>query len=642
MAIENIRYLPANRELERVREAGAPPRLLKALAEYMMGPRADIMPRKGSDEGPQAVRQYRQQRPYVDGKDSLLIKEQRLNLPGYDLLALANRDDIVFSIRRTLKNAIGELDWKIVPDLDKIKDDLKNFKTVVEVNLAFPGFELRYQPQAISNEFFVRASGALRDILRDEMPSLDPTAGPDVLGQQQKDALPQRLREFFENCLAYHEAIAGQHAQRVHAFFEHPNPSAESSFRALLNKMVDDITLYDAVALVKNATDTGALGELYTLPADQIRLYRRKDLRTPQPPLVAYDWYDDGGIRAVYNNAEIVYMMANEQPDGYGKPPVEVVLEQMVGSLYGDAYLQDWFANNNMPPFVFDLGPGVMQSERDAIEEAWDQRVRKGKHRGIFIATKEGVKGFVPLSVQSNKDADVIELLKHWAARKCAAWGLSLNDIGFTEDLHRTTSETQAELTQSRGVNSLAITLQGYLNGEVVKGSMWVRDKDDPTCMEGRLVPVFPGMSDVLFKFITDKKEQKIEDAQRAAVLVDGGVLTRNEVRHEMGLPPREGGDVLAIATAPGMKVEDLALIPVPQQQQPEGQGPGEEDGGTPGAIGGTAPPPPHPPRPAVAGSGSNGQRGKPSQSTSGDGDGDVEKRLAKYRDVLAKALEEN
>jgi Phage portal protein len=544
--------------------------LMKAARRFgalLGGPtRQDLEPRKGAADTArlQTIQATRQR----TGQERD-VQERRFVISPNQIKALADQDDIIFSIRRTLRNAIGKLGWKIVPDLDGIKADLTRWAASVAANVALPGLDIEFTPQAISADLYVKAIGPLRDLIVDLL--LNEGVPQDRLASN------PRYRQFFQNLVSAHEAIAMGHIQPVHDLFNKPNPSAESSFRAFLNLVVDDITLFDAAAVIKNPAMNGrTLGEIYTLPGEQIEIYRNKDRSTPQPPFIAYHWMVEGQIRAVYNNDELVYLMANPQQNGYGKSAMDVLIEQMVGSRYADAYLVDWYQNNNMPFFVFDCGPQVGQEDRDAIEVAWDNRVSKGRHRGIFIANKEGVKGFMPLPPTTNKDMEVLEQLKFWANRKCAAFGLSLNDIGFTEDLHRTTADTQADLTQSRGVESMGDLVESYLNGEIVKGDMWVRDDpENPESLEGREVPCF-AYRDVKFEFFTDESQQRLQKATMMAPLVMSGIASTNEARHELGYQPAEGGDELVNFTAGGIRVRDLPELPGPQQQAMGG----EDEGG--------------------------------------------------------------
>lgn len=211
----------------------------------------------------------------------------------------------------------------------------------------------------------------------------------------------------------------------------------------------------------------------------------------------------------------------------------------------------------------------------------------KGHYRGIFVGMKEGVKGFMPMPTTPDKTDTTLARLTYWANAKCAVFGLSMNDIGFTEDLHRTTAETQAELTQSRGINSFANIIQGYFNGEIVKGRMWVRDDpENPDSFDGKSMPCFQ-FSDVKFEFEQSTPTQRLEEATAMLAFVESGSMCINELRKELRLPPIPGGDVYALAASAESftRVDALDSLPteiappMPEQPMPgeEGQ-PGEEE----------------------------------------------------------------
>lgn len=524
-------------------------------------PRRNLEPRKGGTlAGLQPMRAY--------GADPTRRPDPpNFLMPVPALRNLAERDDIIFAIRRTLRMAIGEMKWRVTPDLEAVKSDLKRWHTTMLANIAMPGLSLEFTPQALSAQIYVHAHGELRSILMD------------ILSKGEDPQNHRRLHDFFENILAAQDAIAQDHIAPVEALFNKPNPSSESSWRALMSIILDDMTLFDAAGVVKNVTLDGKLAELYTIPGEGIRVYRMRDNSTPVPPEVAYDWVDSTKVRAYFNNDELVYFMANPQQNGYGRSPLLSLVQKMAGAIYADAYMLDDFANNNMPFFAFDLGPNVSQYEKDAIENAWNNKVVGGRFRGIFMANKEGVKGFIPMPTPQDRTDSTIERLKFWANVKCACFGLSLNDIGFTEDLHRTTAETQAELTQSRGIYSFAKILEGYINGEIVKGRMWLRDDpEDETCMSGKSVPCYP-FSDVKFEYERASPMQRLEEAKEMMPFIATGAVSINEVRKLMLLPPVPGGDEFVTSISSPILVDKLADIQTqqPQQSQDGKSMPGEE-----------------------------------------------------------------
>ncbi len=557
----------------------------RRISEFMAGPRT-VEPRKGAT--PIANPQLLDRRTDGDNKRTT----RTMAMPARQYRMLAEADDIIVAIRRTLRFAIGELPYKIVPDIDAVKADLKAWQTIVELNLAMPGMDLHFEPQALSQEFFTGAAGALRDVLRDEFEAAQDSDDDDA------DALENNahLRAFFENCVAVHNVKAEQHAARVRELFESPEPSnPNSSWRAFTDRIIDDLTLYDASAYVKNPQVSGrGIGEMYTLPGEEIRRYRMRDESTPIPPGIAYDRHRNDQLLAIYNSLELGYLAANPQADGYGKSPIESLLNLMMASLYGDAFTLDFFANNNAPRGVFDLGPNVDQPERDAVEERWNNLARAGLRRIMFVSNVEGVKGFIPMPQESNKDSEIKDLQLAWANRKAAVFGLGLGDIGFNQDLHRTTAETSHDNAQSRGVNSLAKVIEQSMNLNVVRGMMWIRDNpDDPSDTRGTAVPIFP-FRDVKFAYSYADPAGDDDDADPQVKLLGSGILSINEVRKERGQPPVPGGDVHTLTSGGSLiKVADLKALPPPQAPPDPSADPAA--GGPPGA-------PPAGPQPSAGG----------------------------------------
>jgi hypothetical protein len=527
------------------------------IAAFMAGP--TIEPRKGA-------------RPLVNPmRIDAQYRDDRVVRPNRQYRELAESDDIIVAIRRTLRFAIGELPWQIVPDIAGIKADLQSWQTIVELNLAMPGMGLHFAPRAISMDFFTRASGALKDILREESEAAE-ASGDDSIENN------ERLRAFFENCLAAHNVVAQQHAERVNDFLDAPEPgNPATSWRAFSDRIIDDLTLYDSAAFVKNPLMSGAaLGELYTLPGDQIRLYRCPDLSTPRPPAIAYDHHVNDKTISVFNSLELGYVVCNPQADGYGRSPISVLMSLVMASLYGDNYTLEFFANNNAPAGVFDLGPNVDQPERDAVETRWNNLARQGMRRIMFVSNVEGVKGFIPMPTTTNKDSEIKELQLSWANRKCAVFGLGLGDIGFNQDLHRTTAETSHASAQSRGVNSFAKILAQAINLNVVRGMMWVReDPENAANLAGTAVPVFP-FSDVTFEYNYDDPADDDAQTDPQTKLLTAGVLNINEVRKHRGQPPIIGGDVHTMLSGGTLiKVADLKKLAPPAAAPAAGGGPG-------------------------------------------------------------------
>lgn len=522
-------------------------RISKGVSHVMSGPTVNE-PRKGVASP--SVSNV--ERGYLDG--DRVVRPSLLAVSN--LRALAERDDVIVSIRRVLRNSIGELKWKIVPDIVAIESDIKRWKSTVEINLAMRGeMKMHFEPQAMSREFFEGATGILQNLLVEEA--------------QEEDAdfaTSHRLHAFFENILAAHNVIAESHVAPVQQLFEQPNSS--DTYRSFMDQIVDSLTLYDAAAIVKNPMlEEDRIGEIYLIPGEDVRIYRRADRQQPFAPDIAYDWSTNDKILAFYNALELCYITANPQSNGYGRPPLEALVSAMLASLSSDEYLLDFFMNNNVPAGIFDLGPNVDQGERDAVEKQWNNDIRKGLRRIKFVSNMEGVKGFMPMPSPTMRDNEQIALFDMWVKRKTGVFGLSPNDIGHTQDMHLANSEQQATLTQARGIDSLARIIENHLNTSIVKGTMWRRtDPLNVKDMTGRPLPVFP-FKDVRFEFVTGERDEDNDTSTRDKTYFDMGVLSINEIRKHRGMPAIPGGDEHVVTQQIIMRVEDFPQIPVPTQQ---------------------------------------------------------------------------
>jgi len=462
------------------------------------------------------------------------------------LKQLANTDPITWAIKATRKTQITQTKWEIVRDTEKIELELDRWHTTITNNLNPWGFEEAFHPLLINRDLYVKASNDLKNILR---------AGVDNAVKK------QQLKWYFESLKRKVRQDAEEHAHIVHKIFEKPNNSETPTFRQFLELLVDDILTYDAGVIVKNSNSLGELSEMYLLPGQDVKLYRNPDRTVPQPPEYAYVWEDQGLLRAEYTRDEIIYLMSNPQQNGYGMSPIEVAAYIITASLFADEYNIDFFKHSNVPPAIFDLGKNITPEQRKNFEALWDNEVSgHGLHKMMFISGGEDPK-YIPLAAQTARDMQMMEYLKWTLSIKCACFQISPQDISFIQDFHRTTAETQKELTKERGIKNLLSLLETYFNTEIVK-------------------KCFP-FQDCKFQWqgidLTDENLQSSIDERDIRM----GVISRNDRRKRLGMPPVDGGDTILVETTQGsVRIEEL--MP-PEEGQEEEETPIEQaQGGAP------------------------------------------------------------
>jgi len=461
-----------------------------------------------------------------------LERSRPVVLGNRDLARIANTDPIVWSIRRTLRQLVVQQKWDVVPDIDVVREELQRWREIEQSNLNPFGVTLRFESRDLPPKY--RAIG--EELLRRRW-----TAGLSHAGKV------RRIAEIFETL----ERIVVQDQlpfiNQVRRLLERPNADAETSLRALLDRVVDDLCVFDAAAMVKNLSRSGeSIAELYELPGNEIVRYRNDDRSTPRPPQPAYLWRVDEAAVAQFTNDELIYLMMNPQQDGYGMSGIEAAIYIIIGSLTADKSNIDLASLAVMPPAIMDLGPNVGEAQRVQFHNRFLQEMLgPQKHRYGTIAGFEDFKLHLLRDRGSSFDMGLSRFLSYCIAVKCMCYGLSPQDVGVVLDFHRTTAEVQAELSKSRGVRAVFSLLESYVNGELVK-------------------PMVPG-GRVKFGFNDLEEHDPVKQQQVDAGDLRAGIINRNERRDHLGMPPIPGGDVYTIESGMGLIPEEKLIDYVDQ-----------------------------------------------------------------------------
>ena len=397
--------------------------------------------------------------------NTLLNKKQQktFTLNTETLRKLANTDPISWAIRRTLKGYISNVAWDIVPDTDAVEAELDRWENLVlayinPYQFDVPDFESKILDVELQKEVQFKIDVILEDST--------------LTDAQRRD----RVRWVFKITSRKMRDIAESHKYTVKRLFEHPN-NTDTSFRIFLELLLEDLLVFDAGVLVKNYNYHGELAELYTIPGQEVKLYRNEDGTAPEAPEAAYVWENQGVLRAEFTNDELLYIIQNPQHTGYGLSPLEVAAYVITASLYADEYNIEYFKHSNVPPGVLNLGESVTEDQRQIFQKMWENEVlgKGGAHKIVFASGSDKMQ-FIPMRVQTNQDMQMMEYLKWTTSIKCACYGLCPQDIGFVLDFGKANLESQVELSQSRGVKNILNLLQSYFNEEIVKTEFQFKD----------------------------------------------------------------------------------------------------------------------------------------------------------------------
>ena len=455
--------------------------------------------------------------------------QRQLILAPSTLKRLSLTDAITWSIIRTRRDQVANAKWDIVPHLDNFNNEMDRWQDVLFDNLNPWGYMDDIELKHIPEEIYHKNISDIRAVFSDPTDKYDKKA---------------RIKWIMQRIERHMKDRSQKHVNEVKRVFSRPC-NESPTFEDLQELILDDILVFDAGIIVMNNDRVGRLAEMYTVPGEEIFIYRNEDRTIPEPPEFAYVWEQAGTKVAEFTRDELVYIMANPGQNFYGRSPVETAAFVITQSLTADSYNNDFLKFSDVPPGIMNLGKDVTDDQRMAFKAAWE-REKQGKGgvwKVMFISGTDEVQ-FVPLRPYSNKDMQMQEYLKWTLSVKCACFQISPQDIGFTMDLHRTTSEVQYQITRDKGLRSILNKLQKTYDTQIIKKK-------------------YPNFNDVAFKFIDMDATDELTKSNTAQAQYEAGLITLNEAREDINKKLVPGGNVLQTQKIPGQ-----GYIPVDQLEK--------------------------------------------------------------------------
>jgi HK97 family phage portal protein len=244
---------------------------------------------------------------------------------------------------------------------------------------------------------------------------------------------------------------------------EKPNPIADS-FGSFLEPVIRDLVVLDAGCIEKERNLMGELLNLWPVNAAEIRVSATWDGSDPKEP--RYFWYPDGyKPRASFRNDEFIYMIQHHQTNTpVGLPAMETLRLTIEAELQAHEYNRRQVAGA-APDGVMDLGKTFTREQVNSFRAFFESEVA-GRGAVGFIGGTEGAK-WIPLR-GTNRDMQFLEWQVYLVRKIAVVFGLTPQDLGVTFDVNKSTSETQIQISEDRGLRPLMAKIQDYITREVV------------------------------------------------------------------------------------------------------------------------------------------------------------------------------
>ena len=320
----------------------------------------------------------------------------------------------------------------------------------------------------------------------------------------------------------------------VTKLLNYPNP--QDSNRDLLSKIVEDILVIDQGVLEKVRNMRGELINLYPVDGATIRPNIDEYGLLAKPAYYQYLEQTATGVEpdAEFDEQDLVIFQINPQVQngrvGYGLSPVEAIIQTVVTTLQASIYNESLFNSKQLPPFIANL-PKVSKEDLMNFKFQFMKSVEEDIWTTAFVNTENlDIKPLRP----SNQDMQFAQLNEWLAKIIFSAFELSGQNFGMTMDINRATSESQERLEQ--GAHNVIDEVQDRIN----------------RCVVAELAQTNSRFDEVEFKFDSVNKQDEKAKADIAQIYLTNGVVSPNEVRHDMGLEPIAGGDTYTTKPAAG------------------------------------------------------------------------------------------
>ena len=297
---------------------------------------------------------------------------------------------------------------------------------------------------------------------------------------------------------------------RVAAFWRRPD--GERPFATWLREVLEDVLVLDAPALEMRRNRAGELIGLDPVDGATIKVLIDDEGRAPEPPDPAYQQILHGVPKADFSRDELLYLPRNPRTAKvYGFSPVEQIVTTVNIALRRQQVQLQYFTEGNMPEALVGVPQGWTMEQIREFQEYWDT-IMAGN-----IAERRHAR-FVPADFryQATRDAPLKDDFDEWLARVvCYAFGVPATP--FVRQVNRATAETAEDVADREGL----APLMGWAKALV-----------------DRLLADLWGRDDLEFVWLPAAVIDPTVQARIDALYIQAGVMTADEIRGRLGLPP--------------------------------------------------------------------------------------------------------
>lgn len=315
--------------------------------------------------------------------------------------------------------------------------------------------------------------------------------------------------------------------EQAQAFFRYPDK--RQPFRAWLAEFLQDVLRWDAGCLYVLRTNGGDPLALEVVDGTTIiplidfygRVVQDVDPSGADPDTVwggtktpAYTQIIQGLPFDWFAADDILYQPLNPLPESqYGLCALEAIMLTANTDIRFQWHFLQYFTDGTLPAGFMEAPPDMSDpAQISRWQETWDAFMAGDQSMLNRIRWVPAGAKFTPVKNSDFNEQFPLYLLR----RTCAAFGVTPNDLGFTEDVNRATGDTQVDVQQRVGLKPVANHVADLIN-------LFAHQQLGLKCQ---------------FEFDEGESiEDRVSTAQAEGIYIDHGVISPDEPRARLGYP---------------------------------------------------------------------------------------------------------
>jgi len=320
-------------------------------------------------------------------------------------------------------------------------------------------------------------------------------------------------------------------------FFD--KPDGYTTFDDFQNSLAYDWLTYDALTISLERTKGGKVGALRAVDGTTITPLIDWYGRIPVAPSPAYMQFIQGMPWAWFNRDQIIYRPHRKRNNSvYGFTPIEWMLNNINTDIRYQMYFLQYFTEGSIPDSWINAPEDMKQPNQIKEFQKMYDNVMVGDQ-----AMKQRAR-FIPFGskVTQAKNANFdINFPKFMLNKTCAGYKVAPAELGFTENVNKSSGDTQENMQYRRSIKPSATYFESIYTGIIKNGF---------------------GIDNLKFKFLNiDEQEDQLVIAQRDQIYINTGVISPDEIRvTRLGMQVDSANPVprLFVAGRTVMAVEDI------------------------------------------------------------------------------------